>query len=608
MGATNQTDTLGLPLFTDIDMPSWRGDINRSHRKIDDAVTLVNAEIVQIDARNDADELALANARTEMAQQFTAVATRNTADETALADTRAELTQQLASVNARNTADEQQLADMWSAMGQVFVANPTHSALQAALTANPLSEVVASGEYSTNQQLTIHGNCDLSNLTINYTGTGTAVRVGDPSKANFRQRVNLPRIIHAGKTQNGWAQVAGSIGVMLVNQYASIIDVPYVKYFECGLFVAGANGQGSQQNSIYVGQLDNNKINMRFGFLDPTGWSNQNNIYGGRCSHNSNEGAQVPGVTHVQFDKGANTVNNNNFFGTSLESPNVVEYHVVSMGATDNNFYGCRWENTNQPNRRVLSDGISRRNAVFGGIYADTIVSVNTNGGSSFMVKSAVSETILNMSGGVPLHVQADGSGAAIALAVTGPNIMQDATKNVAANYSWALSATTLRGKGTNEANPRVVIDATTGRISLGNGANPANASLVGVPGYLFVNDGTIMGGETDGGFSIGNKTTYRPNYVRAKTAHVTGAFTTANRPAVADAGVGALIFDTDARGIAYSVSDNWVVPFAGHGSATGRPPGASCSPGTRYFDTTLKRSIEWNGTAWQYPDGTLVP
>ena len=45
-----------------------------------------------------------------------------------------------------------------------------------------------------------------------------------------------------------------------------------------------------------------NQQTVTFTFTgDATGWSNQNYIFGGRCSHNSNEGAQVAGTATIKL-------------------------------------------------------------------------------------------------------------------------------------------------------------------------------------------------------------------------------------------------------------------------------------------------------------------
>lgn len=46
MPATNSTPTYNLPLYTDSDKPTWRGDVNDTNSKIDAAIKAVDAKIV----------------------------------------------------------------------------------------------------------------------------------------------------------------------------------------------------------------------------------------------------------------------------------------------------------------------------------------------------------------------------------------------------------------------------------------------------------------------------------------------------------------------------------------------------------------------------------
>jgi hypothetical protein len=145
--------------------------------------------------------------------------------------------------------------------------------------------------------------------------------------------------------------------------FSSAIDVPEIKSFETGLLLYGA-GNGVCYNV-------NNKVNHRLD-ADGTGWSNQNTFLGGRYSHNSNEGTVVAGTCHVLMPATTNVVNGNVWVGTSLESPDVVKYHLDCAG-WDNTFNHCRWENIGSGARVVWRAG-SKGNQIVGGYDAHQIV------------------------------------------------------------------------------------------------------------------------------------------------------------------------------------------------------------------------------------------
>lgn len=64
---------------------------------------------------------------------------------------------------------------------------------------------MASGLLSTSETIVIACDADLSQLTINYTGTGVAVRVGTTTTSAFimRKTVVLPTVIAAAKSAPG---------------------------------------------------------------------------------------------------------------------------------------------------------------------------------------------------------------------------------------------------------------------------------------------------------------------------------------------------------------------------------------------------------------------
>lgn len=243
------------------------------------------------------------------------------------------------------------------------------------------ARVFGRGTILTSTTLTIKGAADLGDLTVNYTGTGTAVQVGDPSSLLWRKIITLPRVVATAKTVVGWAQVAGSIGVRVTNAYSCTITIPHVTNFETGLWVHGQYPNGSSYNTLNLGHLDNNKVNCEVmpqdsGSGATSGWANQNTVIGGRMSHNSNEGPVATGTRHVLIPSASNAVNNNQFYGTSLESPNVVEYHVEVAGWY-NYFDRCRWENTTPANRRIHWLDPAQGNIISGGMYASSLVVVN---------------------------------------------------------------------------------------------------------------------------------------------------------------------------------------------------------------------------------------
>ncbi len=184
---------------------------------------------------------------------------------------------------------------------------------------------------------------------------------------------------------NGWGQVSGSVGVLVQNSSNLDLTVPHIQNFETGLIIAGT-GKGTAYCNITLGHLDNNKQNLRFR-ADTTGWANQNNFYGGRLSHNSNEGTKLPGSGQILVDATAHKVNNNSFWGTSIESADVVEYHLDCAG-NDNYFMNCRWENTG-PGARVIWRAGSVGNVISHGYGSQEIVETDEAGTANTLMTRA---------------------------------------------------------------------------------------------------------------------------------------------------------------------------------------------------------------------------
>ena len=194
--------------------------------------------------------------------------------------------------------------------------------------------VQAAGTLTTSSTLVLQCDGDLSALTIRYTGGGVAVQVGDLAVVTWRRKLTTPRVTAANKTVTGWAEVAGTTGILAVNlNSCPELVIPHVQNFELGLRVVGM-GQGNSYNTHLLGHLDNNKVNLELD-ADATGWSNQNVYIGGRLSHNSLDGLNVPGVRHIRMAQGIpNPINGNTFVAPSVEY-GTAEYHIDFAGVSN---------------------------------------------------------------------------------------------------------------------------------------------------------------------------------------------------------------------------------------------------------------------------------
>lgn len=453
MGSSAQTSTINLPLFSDDDRPTWRGDINGAMNSIDAAI---NAD------RGNINDIAIGF------DQTTATNIGTDGSKTSAA------------------GDGRWVRS--AALGISQVVNPTHTALQAALSTLDGLRVTTSGAYSTDQTLTITRECDLSMLKITYTGTSDAVVVGAASTQTFRQNIKLPFVINVSKNGAGWSQsgVIGTNGIRLVNLYSCTITVPYINNFERGLVVSGAANNGSQQNTINLGHLDNNKINLDFNSPDNAGWCNQNSFIGGRLSHNSNEGSQVAGTRHVRFSALANAVNGNTFTGISLESPDVVEYHIETANAVYNTMVNARFENTVSAHRRILSSGTSKNNVLLGGAYAELITQTCTGGAQPWAVRTSGINQMFQSGTGPAAWIENSTGNSASAFCVTPAGIATTGADPVASS-ALNITANGLYGKRGTDAvgNERVVLDFQNGLTKYGPGGAAPSVTVGQLGGFL---------------------------------------------------------------------------------------------------------------------------
>lgn len=199
------------------------------------------------------------------------------------------------------------------------------------------------------QKLAIKTSCDFSAATFNIDNApAIGIEVSTGSAANptdylWNVDVHLPTVVNLDKPATGWA--AQGTGVRIVNVQNSRIYCKRITGFNVGLYL-DAYSQGCAYNEIHIENQYNNKINICCAPGNTTGYVNENVFIGGACAHISGEGTNITSVRHVllQHFASGNVVNNNRFYGISLEGDGP-EYHVEDQGIY-NHFHMCRWEAT----------------------------------------------------------------------------------------------------------------------------------------------------------------------------------------------------------------------------------------------------------------------
>lgn len=439
--------------------------------------------------------------------------------------------------------------------GVVIPATISHADVQAALTsaASTGRRVQASGTYTTSSTLTITGDCDLSQLAINYTGTGTAVQVGsgvsDSSGILFRKDIRLPVVINASKVGTGWT--AGTIGVRAINTFGCSIRVPRIRNFETGYYADGL-GTGNVYNDVQLLHLDNNKRNLYVG-AGTGGWCNSNTYRLGSLQHDSVEGSAVSGVRQIILATATNIVNGNLFIGGSVEG-NTAEYHLDCDGLY-NRFIEIRWENSG--GCRIRWGSASARNLIDYGYSAHQLVETHVAGSSlNRLLSTGTSYQVGSTAKALNVWENTSSSTAGVD-AIMDPGARLASTDPVV-GYRVLRTADATKMKRADDTNDRLVLDHTNGRVYFGNatGAITMYLAPVSTSGISFNGANLYFG--TDNANDIGLAGSLRPRYVRVGTAIQTGAAVTGSRPAASTAGAGAMFYDTTLSKPIFSDGTTW--------------------------------------------------
>lgn len=183
----------------------------------------------------------------------------------------------------------------------------------------PAPQAGASGALVTDT-ITIPGNVDLDMQgALVYGGPAgrPALVVGAAAGAGHWSARHIIRVLRA--TLSSWLDEA-DIGVKLVNQNASDIHLALIDGFTIGVQCIGDGVPGFAYNTIRLGRLNNNKIQ-----IDETnvnvGWFNENTFIGGNLNNTSQTYPTYnrTGVRITSVDGSYLANNNNRHIGLSFE-------------------------------------------------------------------------------------------------------------------------------------------------------------------------------------------------------------------------------------------------------------------------------------------------
>ena len=340
---------------------------------------------------------------------------------------------------------------------------------------NKKRKLLAYGTFYTTETIVITSDCDLSQADINTTANlGIDVRnVVDTAtiKRLISNNIMLPRTVkYTPKPSTGWT--TNTVGIKLTNLYSCKVWFGRTTGFETNNHIY-SDGTGNVYNEYFMGWCENGKVNLLLTAND-AGWTNENNFYGGRFSHESGEGTNVAGTRHIKIANALSGLNNNLFFKPSVEG-NVAEYHLEN-GGSYNTLIQARWE-AQPPKVLYYSDdnlssavNLGNYNLILGGYGVDSIEITKIGTKSKFVNRLIGFNRELNpISSSTGGHRYKNGSSNGYAF-LTGFDAAADLASVDASKYCYSISSNEMQGKAQNDSYARVRLDFPNGAVLISNG------------------------------------------------------------------------------------------------------------------------------------------
>lgn len=341
----------------------------------------------------------------------------------------------------------------------------------------------------------------------------------------FERRIRMPRVIQ-GDTVDEWASGAltTEIGVWLEGTRRCEVHMSEISNFGVGLLVEPDSDYGNDSNQFYIGHIDNCAIGIRIQPGDNSGWSNENYYYLRRISISTAEGTNISGTRLIDIQQQVDTraqPNGNKFYNGNLEGgagETPAEFEIRCEGS-HNVFTNMRFEGTNP---KVHYEGLgasdlAQDNLLQNCSHVDDLAITETTNvrGNSVSSIDTTSQYWLgapNTDGVLILKNATSESSPALTVMPSASNILDSAT-DPSTEYLWRLDGDQFLGKNSvdsgptiriesdtgdvliytagGDANPRLRLDASDGRLDIGEGGASATDRWIGDIGSIFGASGT---------------------------------------------------------------------------------------------------------------------
>lgn len=233
--------------------------------------------------------------------------------------------------------------------------------------------VSSAAQYTFSSTIYLKDHADLSRAVFNWNGTtGVALVVGAAAGSIARKRILTPYLIALKKTVVGWAQVAGSIGVQIVNTSDCDVTLGTIRNFAIGAQFCGRGaGGGVTYSRFHLGTFLNNRVNLNITAVDG-GYANQCQTFGGTFNYDAAEGTNVFGSRHILIDTISSPVDGWTFHQLSLEDSGGVCEYTIDCAGNNNIFDHCRYETAGSAPKVAWRAG-SHDNEIRSGVNVDAI-------------------------------------------------------------------------------------------------------------------------------------------------------------------------------------------------------------------------------------------
>ncbi len=296
---------------------------------------------------------------------------------------------------------------------------------------------------------------------------GTSVGAPDDGSCD-NHTLNLPDVTRISRDWDSTPTINTARGVLIKAADNCVIRPGKIEDFSYGLVIEG-DGQGVAYNTFILNVNKNNAISI---YIDAVngGWSNQNTYIAGRNILEDIGGTPpYAGTRHLHLAKG----NGNTFLGCSLEGT-VPEFNAFIGLGSANHFFACRWERSGGGEITFQGDDSdwSQANTIYGG-YNSHLLNVTADPSSKARYNSILGERIWMLEGthadGLLLLQNLNNASRGLMLYAAGTPLID---RDQQADYGVRLGAATSGYKATADAEDRIYINHSLGRIYLGTGSS----------------------------------------------------------------------------------------------------------------------------------------